>query len=226
MIPRRLGLLPEETCLKRVNSELGQYYTNPYRSEKERDLGDWSEPLKIEVPYHRGFTFCLKSDALIRNLTDGKANLDNVALQLLEKRRAHENVQQRDWISSVSRFLDGRIAAQSLKEMLDGEIVIPPTNSLSGYGLQNIMAEPVELGFSTKSLFSRIISGVIQGSRAEAAGIRNGDHIISNTPLWKISQDFHCQMEMKILRADHELTIRYLPRARVAVDCWQFHPIE
>src|ERR1700724_2867794 len=84
LLPLRFGVLSPAACIKEANSILEQYYTSPYRSAKERDVEDnFENLLGVNIPYNRGFTFCIKMDALIRGATDGKASLDNVALDLL-----------------------------------------------------------------------------------------------------------------------------------------------
>jgi hypothetical protein len=51
------------------------------------------------------------------------------------------------------------------------------------------------------------------------AWIRDGDKIISSTPIQDLLQDYRCLMEIAIQRGSQEISIGYWARARLAVDC-------
>jgi predicted metalloprotease with PDZ domain len=227
ILPWRFGVLSAAACIKEANSIMEQYYTSPYRSAKERDVDDhWENPLGIVVPYNRGFTFFIKMDALIRDASNGRASLDDVALDLLNQRRSHQIVRQKEWIASVARFLDEELVVRALNDMLEGEIVIPTTITIPGYELHRCDKELLELGFATESLVTRIIAGVVPGSRAAIAGVQNGDKILSSTRLILIFDDFYSCMELELQRGNQKIDVRYWPRASLKVPCWEFRPIE
>src|ERR1700760_1184243 len=106
LLPFKSGQLSEESYIQEVSSILEQYYLNCYKSESERDISDdWSNILKIEVIYSRGFTFMIKMDGLIRQATEDKSSLDHIALDLLEKRKSHQKTRQNEWIVWAAKLL-------------------------------------------------------------------------------------------------------------------------
>jgi hypothetical protein len=223
MIPWRHGILDAEDCVAYVNETLVSYYTSPYRSLPEGELLDWGNVLKIQLPYARGFAFLLKMDALIRKSSAGAASLDDVALDLLHKRNNGEIVQQKEWIASVKQFLGETKAKQMLSAMLNGELVILPPDTLEGYRGLCVGKEPFDLGFSVPSFFSkRVVEDVVKGSRADEAGVKDGDRIVSATRLWLIMEDFDKLMELTLKRGEENISIKYWPRGQEKVDCWQF----
>jgi predicted metalloprotease with PDZ domain len=227
ILPARFGVLSEEKCVTEMNSILRRYYTSPYRSEKEIDvIDDWTNVLKINIPYDRGFTFHLKMDGLLRRATAGKASLDDVALDLIKRRRSGQHAGQKEWICSLGRFTDEESVAQALNEMLEGGIVIPTTSSLPGYTIHRCDKEPFELGFAFESLASHKIVDVVPGSRAAAAGVQNGDKILSSTRVGNVFYDFHSQMELEVQRGDRSIDIQYWPRAKLKAPCWEFRPTD
>jgi predicted metalloprotease with PDZ domain len=225
LLPGRFGLIPGQKCVEEINAVLRAYYTNPYRSKRESDISqETANSVEIDVLYSRGFAFLLQADGLLRDATDGKASLDDVALSLLNRRRSGQRAGQKDWISELGRLLDERRVARDLKQMLNGDIVIPTAAFLPGYSLHRCDKEPFELGFAFGSLASHIVVDVVPESRASAAGVRNGDRILSSTRMIRILNDADALMELEIRRGDHTLDIRYRPRGFQKWSCWEFRP--
>src|ERR1700761_2134099 len=113
-------------------------------------------------------------------------------------------------------------AVRVLEESLDGDLVIPSGIPLSEYQLELTFKEAIELGFAISWIGSRVISGLIPGSRAETAGLRNGDIILSKSPLRYVVQRFNPLFKLRIQRGKLELQIEYWPRTLFKVTCWEF----
>ena len=59
---------------------------------------------------------------------------------------------------------------------------------------------------------SRIVRGLVIGSAAERAGLRDGDHIVKPVPQDAVQADQHATLSLLIERDGKEFAITYLPR--------------
>ena len=201
-----------------------QYYTNPLRLAAEEDLqkNKWSNFLKVDLPYSRGFTLLLKTECLIRTATEGRASLDQVALELLGKRKL-QAVQRKDWILSVAKYLGTELATRTLNEMLNGELVILPDEIGSGRVLVQTGKEAFELGFESNS---SVVSSIVSESRAAAADVRVGDEILTQTDPGKLLVDYRLKMDMKVKRGEEVMDVSFWPRSRGKVSCWEIQVVQ
>ena len=80
-----------------------------------------------------------------------------------------------------------------------------------------------ELGFEPAVLAEpkRIVRGLIAGSAAAAAGLRDGDEIVDPVPQDAIQGEQNESLNLRIRRAGQIFPLTYLPRGEV-VDAWQW----
>lgn len=71
---------------------------------------------------------------------------------------------------------------------------------------------------------SRIVRGLVAGSAAAQAGLRNGDHIVRPVPQDGIQADQTASMYLLVERDGKTLSIDYLPRGET-VDAYQWQRI-
>ena len=65
--------------------------------------------------------------------------------------------------------------------------------------------------------------GLIPGSRAEEAGLKEGDKIVSSYGLWGLMDTLESKMRIVVLRDGQELTFEYWPRSVDAlVEAWHW----
>ena len=85
------------------------------------------------------------------------------------------------------------------------------------------MLRRYELGFEPKVLTEpqRVIRGLLPGSAAERAGIRNGDEITQPVPQDAIQGDQDGVLTLKLLREGKPLEISYIPRGET-VEAYQW----
>jgi len=99
--------------------------------------------------------------------------------------------------------------------MLAGELVLPPSDAFGPcFRRQNAQMRRFELGFDRESLFDqpRIVAGLVAGSEAEKAGIREGDLILQPVPLEKAQSEPDQTLTLEISRDDELIEVEYLPR--------------
>jgi predicted metalloprotease with PDZ domain len=224
-LPLRFGLVTELECIDQVNVLLCQYYTNPCRAltEAELDKDRWEDNLKVDVPYTKGFAFLLATDCLIRKSTKGRASLDDVALALLMQRRITYDIRQKNWIETLACYLESGLASQMLRNMLNGSLVILPNEIGAGRKLVRIEREEIETGFSLSD--SGTVLKLVEGSRAAEAGIRLGDEILLQTPMYKLLENFQMNMEVKVKRGEEVFDLMYWPRSKRTVPCWEIQRV-
>ena len=80
-----------------------------------------------------------------------------------------------------------------------------------------------ELGFDPAVLTEspRIVHGLVRGSAAEAAGLRNGDEIVKPVPQDRIQGMQNENIHLAVRRGDTAMDISYLPRGET-VPTWQW----
>jgi predicted metalloprotease with PDZ domain len=80
-----------------------------------------------------------------------------------------------------------------------------------------------ELGFDTQSIKTRTISGVVPGSAAEKAGLRDGMALAGGSVRFDDADE---EAEIRITESDKTVkSFRYLPRGAQGFETWEFHVI-
>jgi predicted metalloprotease with PDZ domain len=83
-----------------------------------------------------------------------------------------------------------------------------------------------ETGFEPQVLAEprRIVRGVVGGSNAYRAGLRDGDEIVDPVPQDGIQGDQDLELTLKLRRGEQVFEISYLPRGE-AVEAYQWERI-
>ncbi|MFD2137238.1 hypothetical protein ACFSLT_22510 [Novosphingobium resinovorum] len=109
----------------------------------------------------------------------------------------------------------GDTGIAAFEAMLKGGVVLPPSDT---FGPQfRRIEKPLrrfDLGFDPASLLARpkIVKGIIPGSNAEAAGLREGDEILNTFSQDGLQGDQQAFLSLDVKRAGEELHLRYQPR--------------
>jgi predicted metalloprotease with PDZ domain len=188
-------------------------------TETELEKDRWEEGLKVDIPYTKGFAFLLATDSLIRKSTKGISSLDDVAITLLMQKRGTYDIRQKNWIQTVACYLESGLVSQMLSRMLNGSLIILPNEIGVGRTLVRRDREEIETGFSLSD--SGTVLALVQGSRAAEAGIRVGDEILLQTPIYKLLENFQMNMEVKVKRGEEVIGLTYWPRSKRTVPCWE-----
>ena len=86
--------------------------------------------------------------------------------------------------------------------------------------------ERYELGFEPAVLIEadRIVRGLIPGSAADRAGLRNGDRILKPVPQDAIQGDQQALLTLQVQRVGEEFELSYRPRGET-VAAWQWQRV-
>lgn len=216
LLPWRAGLISPEDFLADLNETAGRYYTNIKIDVPNADIpaGFWRDTRIRVLPYDRGSLYFAATDAAIRKASGGKRSLDDLVRTMLAERRAGRPMDE----ALYRRLLKADLGDQGIaafEAMLKGGTVLPPSDA---FGLQfRRVQKPLrrfDLGFDPASLLARpkIVKGLISGSNAEGAGLRDGDEILNTFSQDSLQGDQTAFLSLEVKRGGEVLNLRYQPR--------------
>ena len=101
--------------------------------------------------------------------------------------------------------------------MMAGALLVPPSDAYGPcFKREAASFRAFELGFDSASLTSdpRIVKGLVAGSQAAVAGVRDGDEVTEAVVLDAVQAKAEQTITLKIRRDGKDLTITYLPRGQ------------
>ncbi|WP_426700744.1 peptidase M61 [Rhodanobacter sp. Col0626] len=225
LLPLRAGQIDRQAYLDDLNTTAARYYTDMLNTTPNDQISArfWPDTRIRVLPYDRGALYFAQVDAALRHASKGKRSLDDLVLALLHRRASGHPVTESDWVDAVTQAL-GKRGKLQFQQMMRGKLVVLPPDAF-GRCFRRV-TRPLrryELGFTPDVLIEprRIVRGLIPGSEAARAGIRNGDEIVKPVPQDGIQADQHARLELKIRRGAQAMDISYLPRGEV-VDAYQW----
>ena len=229
ILAHRAGLLDADRLLTELNKRAYDYATNPFRplSNVEAAKRFWTDPTAQTIPYGRGLIYLIQTDAAIRTASGGKRSLDDVVLAMRARELAGQPYGIPDWLALVGQEIGAATARQGYDAMASGALLRAPANRFAPcYRLVPGTAQQFELGFARASLSDdRVVRGLVPGSAAALAGVRDGDVIVEAGDLNTIRSEPAATMTLTLRRGDATTTVRYAPRgASVSLDRWQRDP--
>jgi hypothetical protein len=226
VLPFRAGLISRADFLKDVNETAARYYSDLLNTTPNDEIESrfWADTRVRVLPYDRGSLYFALVDEEMRKASGGARSLDDLVLTMLKRRRDGLSTTTADWREAVTKALGPRGQIQ-FDEMLAGKVLSPPSDSFGPcFELTRAPMRRYELGFTPDVLIEpkRIVRGLVAGSAAERAGLRNGDEIVKPAPQDVIQSDQHALLHLVIRRDGRVWDISYLPRGEtVDVDQWR-----
>jgi hypothetical protein len=93
--------------------------------------------------------------------------------------------------------------------------------------LVKVKQEVLDFGMDKQAMEEEgIMNGLKVGSRAEKAGLREGDRILRSSYAWKCVDDFEEMIEVVVLREGKEKRLKWWPRSWEQVESWQMVKVE
>ncbi len=215
LLAHRGGLLTTDQYLEEINERASGYYTNPYRGLTNAAAARifWSDPTAQTVPYGRGFMYLVQTDGAIRAASDGKHSLDDVVRELRRRQNAGEPYGIAQWLELVGKALGADRAKADYDAMAAGGLLVAsPERFAPCFDRVKQTERPFVLGFARASLSKGKISDLEAGSAAAKAGVKDGDEVLSSSPIDPVRKDETVPMLLTLKRDGTELTISYLPR--------------
>jgi predicted metalloprotease with PDZ domain len=229
MLPYRAGMITADEFLADLNETAARYYTNIMINVPNAQIpaGFWKDTRIRVLPYDRGSLYFAALDAAVRKASAGKHSLDDMVRTMLAARQTGKPMNEALWRSLLKEQLGAKGVA-GLDAMLAGGTVTPPSDAF-GPGFRRVSRQlrRFDLGFDPASLTVRpkLVKGLLAGSEAEKAGLRNGDEILNTFSQDGLQGDQTRMLALEVKRGAQTLSIRYLPRGeKVAAYQWERAP--
>lgn len=226
-LPYRAGMISADDFLKDLNETAARYYTNIKIATLNSEIpaGFWRDTRIRVLPYDRGSLYFEAVDAQIRAASKGKRSLDDLVRTMLTTRRNGQPMNE----ALYRKLLRAELGDKGLAEfdaMLAGGTVLPPSDAY-GPGFRRV-SQPLrryDLGFDIASLQARpkIVHGLVKGSNADQAGLKEGDEILNSFPQDALQGDQQAYVTLDVKRASQTKHIRYQPRGEI-VQAYQWVP--
>jgi hypothetical protein len=228
LLPLRAGAISPADFLTDLNSTAGRYYTDLLNDTPNDQIAArfWADTRIRVLPYDRGSLYFAQLNAEIRNASGGKRSLDQLVQTMIDRKAQGLPSDQGEWVSLVEADL-GAAGKQQFEDMLAGKLIVPAPDAFGPcYTRTTATLRRYELGFDSAVLAepSRIVRGLVPGSAAERAGLRNGDRIVKPVPQDAIQSDQHATLTLLVERDGKEFAVTYLPRGE-AVRVYQWRRV-
>lgn len=225
----------EEDWLRALNRNMQAYYTAP-RAALHMDYGavlahyGTSSVDVTRVPYYRGFVLAAQLDGLIARATQGARSLDDVVRALARRRRRRRGVGLAELKAVLAGLLLPGTTAwdEAYAAFFRGDVLVPGRDCLARYGLVRARARwhRFELGFEPEALREWRVRGLVAGSRADRAGVREGDVIVEAFMLWSVEDRLDDEggnvMRMTVRRDGQDVVLEWWPRSDEIVQGYGF----
>lgn len=222
-------MIGSEAFLDDLNFHAGRYYSSAMASAPNSEVAKrfWADTRIRTLPYDRGMLYFAGIDEAMRRTSGGKRSLDTLVLAMLELERAGKTTTDADWEALLARDL-GAPAVLDFRAFLDGAVPLPGSGAF-GPCFRRVTRplKRYELGFDSAVLAEpkRIVRGLVPGSAAAAAGLRDGDEIVAPVPQDDIQGRQGKLLELLIRRDGKTFALSYLPRGEaVAAYQWERVP--
>lgn len=218
MLPYRAGMISAEDFLTDLNETAGRYYTNIKINVPNSEIpeGFWRDTRIRVLPYDRGSLYFATIDAQVRAKSNGKRSLDDLVRAMLNAREAGRPMNTALWSALLKAEL-GAPGIAAFEDMLAGKTIVPPSDAFGpAFRRTKRMLRRFDLGFDPASLLTKpkVVRGLVPGSEAERAGLRNGDEILNTFSQDRLQGDQAAYLTLDVRRAGEELHIRYQPRGK------------
>jgi hypothetical protein len=225
-LPLRFGLISSQQFLKDLNVHAGRYYTSAMATVPNAEVPKrfWADTRIRTLPYDRGMLYFATIDDAVRKKSGGKRSLDDLMLAMLRLERGGRVLTNADWEAQLEREL-GRGAVAEFRAFLDGRMPVPASDAFGPcFERTTVPLRRYVLGFDPAVLAEpkRIVRGLVAGSAAATAGLRDGDEIVVPVPQDGIQGNQGERLKLTIRRDGRTFPIVYLPRGEtVAAYQWQ-----
>ncbi len=220
-------MVSADAYLADINKTAARYYTNDLLrlSDAEAAEGYWSDVRKIVIPYDRGAIYFAALNGKIREASGGKRSVDDLIRVVVDRNRRGEATSEADWVELVRQALgEGGVALH--RSMMAGQAIVPDSEAY-GTCFRRVAAKVrrYELGYRQDvAVREGVVRGLVAGSEAETAGIREGDRIVLRTNTDGAQRDPAMTLTVKIARDGRTFAVTYLPRG-AAIDAWQWERV-
>jgi predicted metalloprotease with PDZ domain len=228
LLPLRAGLMTPEQYLDDINDTARRYYTNALNRTPDAEIAPrfWEDTRIRTLPYDRGAMYFAVLGGKIRRASDGARSLDDLIREMVRRRRAGEATSEAGWVDLVAAEL-GDVGRTLHADMLAGRLMLPESGDFGPCFRQTTgKFRRFELGFEPRSLVGDVktIRGLIAGSEAARAGLKDGDVVTYAVALDSVQGDQSRTLSFEVTRDGRTFGVTYLPRGET-VEAWQWERV-
>ncbi|CAM1504771.1 Fc.00g023620.m01.CDS01 [Cosmosporella sp. VM-42] len=227
--PYEGGALNKTTFVQWLNDNAQDYYTaSPLTRTWDTLITNyWTQgTMVVKAPYTRGFMYLAYVQGLIATATNNKQSIDDIILELYHMYLDGKQVLSADFVTLLGNIIGADAAQASFDSMKNGTLLVPAAGSFASKGLKFVRKDLEQFasgaGMSENSYGSRKVISLQAGSRAEQAGLVEGDTIVSAWGLWGSTDTFESKMQVVISRDGQEKTVEWWPRTFNKVQAWEW----
>lgn len=147
--------------------------------------------------------------------------IDEIVADISVRRRKGDKVQEKDWLKYIGDWVGHEEAKRHLDEMKSGKVLDLEDMKTAFGGIDAVEGKMMQMGFDRVSLTNGLVSGVIDGSNASMAGLKDGDEIMWHSRVGECEADCGNKFTVKVRRDGEEREIEYLPREDKVVKMWR-----
>lgn len=201
--------------LKEINRTVMELTASPVQTAPNNEINYdnfWSNRDYGKLPYYRGAFFAFYLDYKIKQDSNNKKSLDDLILKIKEEAVAHgQNLNHSFFIETANTFLQEDITPFFEQHILKGESM-PIDKIYRNFEFEfHPTSEVFGLGFEISE--DKKITHIDLTSNAYAAGLRNGDQLVSGTYGYDISE----LANFKIKKGGEEKEIAFYPAVASAI---------
>lgn len=216
LLPWRAGLISTDDFLADLNETASRYYSNLLNDVPDDQVAPrfWEDTRIRTLPYDRGGMYFAVIDARIRALSKGTRSVDDLVRTMIGRSRDGQAVDEAAWVSLLTAEGGDDLLAIH-KGMKDGKLMLPESGDFGPcFERTTKTIQRFDLGFDPKSLVgsSKVIKGLVPGSNAEAAGLRNGDVVTYRQALDALQGDTSAKLMLTVTRDGKSFPMSFLPR--------------
>jgi predicted metalloprotease with PDZ domain len=214
----RAGLMSLEEYVAAHNAWIKAYYTSPVRSLTVDEMvqkrqTDWDTD---QLFYKKGYLLANHLDFTIRFKTNGKHSLDDVMRSLLRSSKPGSiELSEKRIADALRPYLQEQGASDIEKYMGRGDLV-PVDNSFGACAsVEDIEYRSFDAGFDMeKWTKSRVFWGVVPGSNAHRAGLRDGQKWVSGAMM---QGDPTSLVKFTVIEGDTQKVVQFYPASIEAI---------
>src|SRR5687767_12464285 len=219
----RTGLISLEDYVAGYNSLTKEYYTSPIRLLTAAEMVR-KRQTSYEVDrlfYKRGALLAHYWDNAIRSRTNNKSSLDDVMRSLLKSAKARGVSLSHKRIADALRPYLGEKGVSDIEKYIDRGELVPAENFFGMCAIPEVINyHPWDMGFEADtSSRTRVISGVVPGSNAHRAGLRDGQKWVSGGFVW---DDPTRLTKLTVIEGDTQKVVQFYPAARESIPLPQY----
>lgn len=175
---RRAGLTDDARWLARTNETISSLWRSPVATEPattiERDF--WTRREVQQLPYQRGECVAIVLDAAIRRSSGNTKNIDDFMRELLRDAGTGLRVTTDELIARIARWTTPATAEVIRATVVGGKLPdMPRALAEPACERQDRESYLYEEGFDADATVkTRVVTGVVPGSEAARAGLRDG----------------------------------------------------